>query len=62
MMEMIPFHFIFSKVKVKSQKSKVKTLFSIDRIMTEDIYDKYKHATIITKLRNVINVSVFRLK
>ena len=28
----------------------------------EDIYDKYKHATITTKLRNVINVSLLRLK
>ena len=30
--------------------------------MTEDIHDKYKHATITAKQRNVINVSVFRLK
>ena len=52
----------FDISKSQSQKSKVKNLFSINRIMTEDIYDKYKHATITTKLRNVINVSVFRLK
>ena len=29
--------------------------------MTEDIHDKYKHATSTTKLRNVINVSPLRL-
>ena len=48
-----------------NNKVKVKNLFSIDpkqRIMTEDIHDKYKHATITTKLRNVINVSLLRLK
>ena len=55
----------FDISKSQSQKSKVKNLFSIDperRIMTEGIHDKNKHATITTKLRNFINVSVFRLK